>query len=536
VYNDFSSSLLFLREVPVQFDELRISRINPRDPKALYHLVVTDLCGERYHRQFEDLNLSHIQAFIAISSVEGLNYEQFNKLLLLFEQDRVSPSFFEYFLASNGRVRLDALASCIAHFRGFAMLCFGDFRFAYKSLSRCDSPALLERLVPYCRSTESVCDAFARRPNPALKVERISRDKTWCLGYIAKLIYQSEAAALSAAVREGKSDANLLKQAEFYEQLGETIRQVEGQGLRNTDIYLTWDYMDVYGATSMRKRWEFEETANFVSELFNNAQVRKLKLRYFDPTQSQCSYRIDKGLVEALMLKRARCTVYMVQESDTMGKDSELASTLAQGKPVIAYVPRIEDVEGHATKLRKYPLDFFKLRFQVLQAEGALDDPKLIPQLSALDTDFLKVVNVFLSEFGQYRQQQPLSLWADKDEEFKRQSSSFSLVCKILSTTEKFNFEKRAKTLRDVHPLSLQVHLETGVANGVLVVRSVDECAEILYRLLTNSLHFSIDQDDSQGCTLLKEKISQSPFRAVTKYEKMANSFWNFYLDPGSKL
>jgi hypothetical protein len=219
-----------------------------------------------------------------------------------------------------------------------------------------------------------------------------------------------------------------------------------------------------------------------------------------------------------------------------MGKDSELASTLAQGKPVIAYVPRIEDVEGHATKLRKYPLDFFKLRFQVLQAEGALDDPKLIPQLSALDTDFLKVVNVFLSEFGQYRQQQPLSLWADKDEEFKRQSSSFSLVCKILSTTEKFNFEKRAKTLRDVHPLSLQVHLETGVANGVLVVRSVDECAEILYRLLTNSLHFSIDQDDSQGCTLLKEKISQSPFRAVTKYEKMANSFWNFYLDPGSKL
>src|SRR6202035_3394250 len=131
-------------------------------------------------------------------------------------------------------------------------------------------------------------------------------------------------------------------------------------------------------------------------------QVRKLKLRYFDPTQSQCSYRIDKGLVEALMLKRARCTVYMVQESDTMGKDSELASTLAQGKPVIAYVPRIEDVEGHAAKLHKYPLDFFKLRFQVLQAEGVLDDPKLIPQLSALGTDFLKVVNEFLSEFGQY--------------------------------------------------------------------------------------------------------------------------------------
>ena len=41
------------------------------------------------------------------------------------------------------------------------------------------------------------------------------------------------------------------------------------------------------------------------------------------------------------MLKRAKCTVYSVQDTDTLGKDSELAATLAQGKPVIAYVPRI---------------------------------------------------------------------------------------------------------------------------------------------------------------------------------------------------
>ncbi len=82
---------------------------------------------------------------------------------------------------------------------------------------------------------------------------------------------------------------------------------------------------------------------------------------------------------------------------------------------------------------------------------------------------------------------------------------------------------------------SVQVHLESGVANGVLVVRSVDECAEVLYKLLTNSLAFSIEQNTKQGCTLLKEKISQSPFRAVSNYEKMANSFWNFYLLSESK-
>ena len=46
-----------------------------------------------------------------------------------------------------------------------------------------------------------------------------------------------------------------------------------------------------------------------------------------------------EGLAEALMLRRAACTIYFAQENDTLGKDSELASTLAQGKPVIAFVP-----------------------------------------------------------------------------------------------------------------------------------------------------------------------------------------------------
>ena len=57
-----------------------------------------------------------------------------------------------------------------------------------------------------------------------------------------------------------------------------------------------------------------------------------------DAVLKYCEDRIDKGLSEALMLKRAKCTLFLAQESDTLGKDSELASTLAQGKPVIAYV------------------------------------------------------------------------------------------------------------------------------------------------------------------------------------------------------
>jgi hypothetical protein len=514
----------------MKFEESRLSVIDARDPESLYKLIVGDLCGERYYRQFDDKIGSQVRAFIATVDIAGLNYEQFNELLLLFDQDRVGRTFFEFFFDPNGCVKLDALPAHIATFRGFAMLCFGDFRFAYKKLSQHDRTQLGPVLDPYSKSKDSIVSNFAKRPVPALRIQKIAKDKTWCLGYIAKGVYETEAKIVSEMIRKNPDDSNLLKRAEFYEQMGDAIRNTEAQGLGNTDIYLTWDYMDVYIATSMRKRWEFEETAEFVSELFGNATIRNLNLRYFDPTQSQCSYRIDKGLVEALMLKRARCTVYMVQESDTMGKDSELASTLAQGKPVIAYVPRIVDTESHARKLHQYPLDFFKLRCQVLQAEGALENPKLVPKLTAIEPEFDKLISDFIQSFVAYREKQPFSLWTEKEDEFRAASSAFGLICRILATAEQFNFDRRADTLRGIHPLSLQVHLESGVANGVLVVRSVEECADVLNRLLTNSLEFLIEFSKKEGCTLLKEKTSESPFRAVSNYEKLANSFWNFYL------
>ena len=361
---------------------------------------------------FEERLRPQIINFIAMSSLDGLNYEQFNELLLLFDQDRVTQAFFDFFFANAGNpLKLNEFPDRIARFRGFAMLKFGDFRFAYKKLSRQSEIEFFAELGPYARPSSTVLETFAARPCPALRIEKITKDKTWCLGYIAKGIYQTEAATVSDEIKKDPLNRALLTQADTYERLGAAIHETEAQGLRNTDVYLTWDYMDVYVATSMRKRWEFEETADFVNELFESECIQTLKLRYFDPTQSQCASRIDKGLVEALMLKRALCTVYMVQESDTMGKDSELASTLAQGKPVIAFVPRIDDAEAHSKKLRNYPLEFFKIRFQVLQAEGLFEDSHVRAELQKLDADFLTIINEFLSSLAGYRQRQPLSLY-----------------------------------------------------------------------------------------------------------------------------
>jgi hypothetical protein len=118
--------------------------------------------------------------------------------------------------------------------------------------------------------------------------------------------------------------------------------------------------------------------------------------------------------------------------------------------------------------------------------------------------------------------------------EFKeRYADEFRKTCMIIAIAESHNFEKRAQLLRGQHPLSMQVDIATGIANGVLVARSASECADLLYSLLTNRLELEIieqKEDDCAGYTVLREGISKCPFRVVTNNERLTNSFWNLFL------
>jgi hypothetical protein len=262
----------------------------------------------------------------------------------------------------------------------------------------------------------------------------------------------------------------------------------------------------------MRERHEFFLVARFIAELFHRPEIEALKLRWFDPTQAYCSDRIDKGLVEGLMVKRAKCTIYHVQEADTLGKDSELAATLAQGKPVIAYVPRLKDPEGfkrEALALGSYlypgqaPEDLVRtLLLPRYYPEGAWTDPKVQDWVVG---------------------RRPL----DVDE-----------AMDLLFTRAQQMYDRRAETLIRSHPLGLQVNLDTGVANGVLVVRTVDDCARLLRKIMLNTLEFDIEEqvkDDGPALLLLREQISGCVFRVVTGDKLLTNSFWNFYLEESER-
>jgi hypothetical protein len=322
---------------------------------------------------------------------------------------------------------------------------------------------------------------------------------------------------------------NIFEIIEYYKNLQDDIKELKEKAYNNTIIYLSWDYMDVYVSTSMRYKWDYEEVFEFTEKLFDDPCLKELNIRYFDPTQSFSYNRIDKGLLECLMLKRVYCTVYMVQFEDTLGKDSELAVTLAQGKPVIAYIPEISDINSHIQKIKKYPLDYFQKRIFYGLGNDIFNEDDFKKELKKNGISDIKKLGGIFREFTKKLQKVVLNLWLKAHEKFKTENEKlFNDICLIVSIIDKVVYDKRAQILKKSHPLAIQVNLNTGVANGVLLVRKPEDCSKLIRNILTNSLSFKIKKD--KGITILEEKISGCLFRVVTDDEKLTNSFWNFYL------
>ncbi len=196
------------------------------------------------------------------------------------------------------------------------------------------------------------------------------------------------------------------------------------------------------------------------------------------------------------MLSRATCTIYLAQESDTLGKDSELAVTLAQGKPVIAYVP-----EGD----QKYVDELIELYMK-------LENADLHATLVYLYKTFKP--NLAWEDSGIRR-------WLDSqgDDELMRQNL-YSIVREA--------YDARARTLKELHPLGIQVDINSGLAVGVLVVRSIEVCVKLLKSIILQDLNFHLEERENHF--VLVENVSESVYRVMTKDDFLSNAFWNYYL------
>jgi hypothetical protein len=434
---------------------------------------------------------------------EGMGWSQFNEVMLLLGFDRVSHPFFQYLVDRTAAYQLGAaimtaeqLRVAVSDFRVMAMLRFGNIKHAFKEFSVIDEQELEAQLAMLAPIPDSV---FAQRHAPARPLELIDGRETYYLGYIV-------ASEIERRLRTNPDDPSAKAD-------DEKRRSLIARANRNHEAYLASDHMDVYVATSMREKHEYFFVHAFTQKIFADPRLERLKLRWFDPTQAYCHDRIDKGLSEALMLKRAQCTLYFAQETDTLGKDSELASTLAQGKPVIAFVPRIDaPKEGNARRSKHLQW--------------------MLEEVVKLNPD--KPREVLLRE--QFQLFAPKLAWEDvwtREWVADPKSKPVEEVETRLLEIVRNHYDRRATMLKDTHPLGVQVNLATGVANGVLVARTTAECAELIYRVVTKRLKFKITPRviGDKEYLLLVEEVTGSVFRVVSGDALLTHAFWNFYLE-----
>jgi hypothetical protein len=425
-------------------------------------------------------------------SISNMGHSQLNEILIAHGCRITSNHFFQKFWGESIQ-SIHHFHEGIDDFRKAALILYGNISYGYKILTEMSKKDFDKTFEKTKKLTD---ESYKSRHNPIYKIQNIEGKKTPLTGYFLQ----------EEIIKRKNQDPNNEKVIKLWQDLHE-IKEVAEY---NHNAYLCSDHMDVYVATSMRKPHEFLLVNQFCNRVFSpdNILINNLKIRWFDPTQACCSDRIDKGLSEALMLKRAKCTIYLIQESDTLGKASEMASTLAQGKTVIAYVPKV-DSSNEANWINWFENYSSKPYFDDFNQESILKElARIYCSNKLLNTG--RDDNEF------------------KDWFFGRNKISVDIIVKNIVNGAKELWDQRASTLRDIHPLGIQVDLQTGVANGVLVVRDENTCINLIHQVILNQMEFEVE--DKNGYVFLREKKTGCIYRVSSNDSVLVNSFWNYYI------
>jgi transcriptional regulator with XRE-family HTH domain len=526
--------------------------------------------------------------------------DQFNSILIFYGLRPITKSFYKRYLKFGSFSELESFESAVKNYLKDAIRLFSTISEAFEKLNSGGPDSFNSILLPIAAKETT---HFTNRTDWN-RIKRIPDQELPFLGYIA-------AARVRQEERERKELSDFLKEmarkkkdgtidldsigAKKKKRMDSLLRKFESKiehglfsKLFNPDIalleseaefispdnatdlekmertqldaynnlsqYLTADYMDIYVATSMRSDADFISVNNFVESLFDSPDIRQFKLRYFNPTQSWIEDRVAKGLVEALMLRRADICIYMAQKEDTFGKDSEASVTLGQGKPVIVYVPKLSFPERGIDTEKFGAMDRNELirtiRLEVPSSEVEIDDASdvealhsslLHGKIEALsNNEICEVLKIHWANFDLYSEtekrinDEPKRLEAKnvlnqiiKNNAQPQLSPQLKEIFKDILVANAMRYERRAKIFKEIHPLALQVILSTGVLNGILVVRSVAECSSLIKSLIENKLDLELEIDDYNY--RLIEKSTKSTIRVVSKHKLLSNAFATFY-------
>lgn len=530
-------------------------------------------------------------------------FDTFRSLLVYYGVHPPSKRFFDRYFDADSFRTAHAFQKAVGNYQRDAIRLFSTFSDGYRSLALSAAlDAALEPLQPRD-------DELYRQRTEWTRITNIDEERLADLGYIAAERVKRESAEraalrtflvdLAKEIREHGPGAltatsdkkrrkmdSLLRQFDpgsrhslfsplflpdpdqlerKAEQVGpkedtDLARMGETQSIAQQNLahYLAADHLDVYVATSMRSDADFVSVNRFATALFQHDVIRPLKLRFFNPTQSWIDDRVSKGLVEALMLRRASMTIYMAQKDDTFGKDSEASVALGQGKPVIVYVPKlvVPEVNVDTEALGRASREQLE---KELRAEGIAGEELDFDETVDAEALHGRLLSLRLAKAsGQALTAAVVKHWADFDlygedsriesvEDRAAYRAWLDTVVKRKTPTEPpapvrerlqsilvataLRFERRARIFREVHPLALQVILSSGVLNGILVSRSVDSCADLIRSLIRNSLDLELVVDDLNY--RLVEKSTGSTVRVISQHQLLKNAFATFYGQDG---
>ncbi|MDQ5965958.1 MAG: hypothetical protein QG625_2113, partial [Cyanobacteriota bacterium erpe_2018_sw_39hr_WHONDRS-SW48-000098_B_bin.30] len=564
--------------------------------------------GELVGRPIDLSHLEDTSEAVAIEKIKKIfqadltnkqAFDWLNSLLVFYDvQPLVTWCFFERYITADAFKSPESLLQVVRTYQTDSIRLFNSFSAAYAALN--SSSSFTEILAPLRLLDD---DEYRKRlewdqieiienknlPNlgyiAANRLKQERSERTQVCGFLRNLAKdireQGASALLSIGEKRKRKMDTLLRQfnttlphgfmsqlfaatpdelereASFLSPKDDTnlalIESTQEMGLRNLSRYLGSDYLDVYVATSMRAESDFISVNSFVTELFAQPEIRPLKLRYFNPTQSWIEDRVAKGLVEALMLRRARYTIYMAQNSDSFGKDSEASVALGQGQAVIVYVPKLVVPELSIDSQQMAALSKEEL-LKLATIEGTAEDKEVLDDTVDSQDIFSKVLEIKLRKatpavFAKIA----VKHWADFSlyDEAKRikpeenaalfrgwldrlLSGHFEPVPKelVLDFTNilialAIGFEKRSEVFREIHPLALQVILSSGVLNGMIVVRSVESCSDILKSLIVNKLKLSLEVDEHNY--RLVETTTRSTIRVISRHSLIGSAFSTHY-------
>jgi hypothetical protein len=331
-------------------------------------------------------------------NTEPLTKVQFNQLLVLSKAASVSDGFYRFYWCTvpshpydvkliekyedrwisdgNQIVALDQLFWGLYRFYVDALLFFGSIKAAFEFLrsmsfdeinaffevKRFDTNAIASRgpSLPlnivnrddrYLIS-EMACKTFGELPensDAALKVLENAWDKHVKSGggkigfrellklYVVTPANEAQMMLSYDDVSSTSVDSKIAIKEQFESVLVKFLA-ARKKAIANTELYLSMvNDLDVYVATSMRNRANFRGIADACDLIFGDPRIKRLHLRYFDPTLSAARGHEDKGLIECLMVKCTKVLVYCEGENESYGKDAEAAMALSLGKPVVFY-------------------------------------------------------------------------------------------------------------------------------------------------------------------------------------------------------